>query len=133
MFDVTIGKIVWYTLWKNFFKTVMAKKHIWLVKIVIVFYYVQEYHSKLTCRGGEIGHRTSMVRIWIFHHIKCGILLIWKIQKNWCTVTVVPTIEHHSGHSRTPANRRWDQVPGSRKCTGALKVCWSFPIDRNKF
>ena len=37
-----------------------------------------------------------------------------KIQKNWCTVTVAPTIEHHGGHSRTPANQRWDQVPGRR-------------------
>ena len=36
----------------------------------------------------------------------------YKIQKNWCTVTVAPTIEHHGGHSRTPANQRWDQVPG---------------------
>ena len=35
-----------------------------------------------------------------------------KIQKNWCTVTVTATIEHHGGHSRTPANQRWDQVPG---------------------
>ena len=35
-----------------------------------------------------------------------------KIQKNWCTVTVAPTIEHHGGHSRAPANQRWDQVPG---------------------
>ena len=26
-----------------------------------------------------------------------------KIQKNWCTVTVEPTIEHHAGHSRTPS------------------------------
>ena len=23
-----------------------------------------------------------------------------------------PTIEHHGGHSRTPANQWWDQVPG---------------------
>ena len=29
-----------------------------------------------------------------------------KIQKNWCTVTVAPTIEHHAGHSRTPASTR---------------------------
>ena len=35
-----------------------------------------------------------------------------KIQKNWCTVTVAPTIEHQGGHLRTPANQRWDQVPG---------------------
>ena len=35
-----------------------------------------------------------------------------KIQKNWCTVAVAPTIEHHGGHSRTPTNQRWDQVPG---------------------
>ena len=25
-----------------------------------------------------------------------------KIQKNWCTVTLAPTIEHHGEHSRTP-------------------------------
>ena len=31
-----------------------------------------------------------------------------KIQKNWCTVTVAPTIEHHGGHSWTPADQRWD-------------------------
>ena len=36
----------------------------------------------------------------------------FKIQKSWCTVTVASTIEHHGGHSRTPANQRWDQVPG---------------------
>ena len=35
-----------------------------------------------------------------------------KIQKNWCTVTVARTIEHHGGYSRTPANQRWHQVPG---------------------
>ena len=28
-----------------------------------------------------------------------------KIQKNWYTVTVAPSIEHHGGHSRTPANQ----------------------------
>ena len=39
-------------------------------------------------------------------HFEC------KIQKNWCTVTVAPTIEHHGGHSWTPENQRWDQVPG---------------------
>ena len=36
-------------------------------------------------------------------HLEC------KIQKNWCTVTVAPTIEHHGGHSRTSANQRGDQ------------------------
>ena len=35
-----------------------------------------------------------------------------KIQKNWCTVTVAPTTEHHGWHSRTPANKRSDKVPG---------------------
>ena len=34
-----------------------------------------------------------------------------KIQENWCTVTVAPTIEHHGGHSQTPVNQRRDQVP----------------------
>ena len=35
-----------------------------------------------------------------------------KIQKNWCTVIVATTIEHHGGHSPTPVNQRWDQVRG---------------------
>ena len=35
-----------------------------------------------------------------------------KLQKNWYTVTVAPAIDYHGGHSRTPANQRWDQVPG---------------------
>ena len=43
-----------------------------------------------------------------------------KIQKNWCTVTVSPTIEHHGGHSRTLENERWDQVPGSVKRANCL-------------
>ena len=42
-----------------------------------------------------------------------------RIQKNWCTVTVAPTIEHHGGHSRTPANQRWDQVPGGESASPA--------------
>ena len=40
---------------------------------------------------------------------------VWKkckIQNNWCTVTVAPTIEHQGGHSLTSANQRWDHVPG---------------------
>ena len=39
-------------------------------------------------------------------------LLKCKIQKNWCTVTVAPTIEHHGGHSRTPAKP--EARPGAR-------------------
>ena len=38
----------------------------------------------------------------------------FKIQKNWCIVTVTPTIEHHGGHSRI---QRIDQVPGRYSCT----------------
>ena len=53
---------------------------------------------------------------WVFIDtfilISLNISLTCKIQKNWCTVTVASTIEHHGGHSRTPANQRWDQVPG---------------------
>ena len=35
---------------------------------------------------------------------------VWQkceIQKNWCTVTVSPTKEHHGGYSRTPAYIIW--------------------------
>ena len=32
---------------------------------------------------------------------------------NWCTVTVAPTIEHHGGHSRTPAKP--EVRPGARE------------------
>ena len=35
-----------------------------------------------------------------------------KIQKNWCIVTVAPTIEHHGGHSRTPG--KTEVRPGAR-------------------
>ena len=63
-----------------------------------------------------------LYKLYHLQHInlKCCTLNVWciiifnqcKIQKNWCTVTVAPTIEHHGGHSRTPANQRWDQLPG---------------------
>ena len=46
-----------------------------------------------------------------------------KIQKNWCTVTVAPTIEHHGGHSHTPAKQRWDQVPGRSQKTISRYTC----------
>ena len=36
-----------------------------------------------------------------------------KIQKNWCTVTVAPTIEHHGGHSWTPCKP--EVRPGARE------------------
>ena len=57
---------------------------------------------------------------------------IWKTHKNWCTVTVAPTIKHQGGHSRTPANQRWDQVPGgSQRLYNMViiyelenKICW---------
>ena len=51
-----------------------------------------------------------------------------KIQKNWCTVTVAPTIEHHGGHLWTPENQRWDQVPAStirEEGTGLEKQKWN--------
>ena len=55
-----------------------------------------------------------------------------KIQTNWCTVTVAPTIEHHGGHSRTPANQRWDQVPGrsQRLLLGLPHPPWMPPTQR---
>ena len=40
----------------------------------------------------------------------------YKIQKNWCTVTVEQTIEHHGGHSRIPATR------GETRCPGGVSV-----------
>ena len=43
-------------------------------------------------------------------------VMSFTIQKNWCTVAVAPTVKHHVGLSRTPANQRWDQVPGRRQC-----------------
>ena len=40
-----------------------------------------------------------------------------KIQKNWCTVSLAPTIEHHAGHSWIPAIKSLDQ-----KCPGGVSV-----------
>ena len=55
-----------------------------------------------------------------------------KIQKNWCTVTVAPIMEHHGGHSRTPANRRWEKVPGrsQRLLLGQPHPPWMLPIPK---
>ena len=54
-----------------------------------------------------------------------------KIQKNWCTVTVAPTIEHHGGHSRTPVNQRCDQVPGrSNVSSQLLLINWEPQSDK---
>ena len=52
------------------------------------------------------------------------------VQKNWSTVTVAPTIEHHDGHLRTPANQRWDQVPGrsQRPIPNTLDIFWDFSM-----
>ena len=83
--------------------------------------------AKKSDMGKRMGHRwiwlsacfISLISIFLFMHWLWSNL--WacsffrnecKIQKNWCTVTVAPTIERHGGHSRTPANQRWDQVPG---------------------
>ena len=52
-----------------------------------------------------------------------------KIQKNWCIVTVAPTIEHHGWHSRTPANQRWDQVPGRSQRPEVCVMLKSFKIN----
>ena len=57
---------------------------------------------------------------------------IWNVKymykKNWCTVTVAPAIEHHGGHSRTPANPRWDQVPGrSQRLLLGCQTCHECP------
>ena len=48
-----------------------------------------------------------------------------KIQKIWCTVTVAPTIEHHGGHSWTPANQRWDQVSGRCLSSTDAMLLWN--------
>ena len=56
--------------------------------------------------------RWNISFLWINHHWEGLLLYKCKIQKNWCTVTVAPTIEHYGGHSRTHANQRWDHVPG---------------------
>ena len=39
-------------------------------------------------------------------------LALCKIQKNWCTVTVTPTIEQHGGHSRPLQKRDETRCPG---------------------
>ena len=58
--------------------------------------------NNLTCSDGL---RTIQFHVDTF---KC------KIQKNWCTVTVVPTLEHHGGDS-TPLQTR-----GGTRCRGGV-------------
>ena len=59
----------------------------------------------------KIDRKTFCARTNIYFFLFCR-LLKCKIQKIWCTVTVAPTIDHHGGHSRIPANQRWDKMPG---------------------
>ena len=40
-----------------------------------------------------------------------------KKQKNWCNVTVAPTIEHHGGYSWTPANTKTSTRSNMRHMT----------------
>ena len=51
-----------------------------------------------------------------------------KIQKNWCTVTVAPAIEHRGGHSRIPANQRWDQGSGRSQVSSTLVRQLNLPV-----
>ena len=68
--------------------------------------------------GNSFNQVTDSINIYVSMYVCLSLIccciyeLRCKIHKNWCTVTVAPTIEHHGGHSRTPANQRWDQVPG---------------------
>ena len=50
-----------------------------------------------------------------------------KIQKNWCTVTVAPTIEHHGGHLRTLRTR------GETRCPGVVSVSCLASRTRNEY
>ena len=56
-------------------------------------------------------------RILLFMLALMGVsVLKCKIQKNWCTVTMAPTIDHHGGHSWTPVTR------GETRCPGGVSV-----------
>ena len=57
----------------------------------------------------------------LFLNIQC------KIQKNWCTVTMAPTIEHNGGHSRTLQTR------GETRCPGGVSVSWLASRTRHEF
>ena len=78
-------------------------------------------------------HESYPGRIWLKNNNTCKgpcVLHAYqcKIQKNWCTVTVAPTIEHHGGHSRTPVNQRWDQV-SSKSIKLFRRRSWKCPTD----
>ena len=68
--------------------------------------------STLTRRQNDRTTTRQNEVLWPFRFVVCSFwfqtLELCKIQNNWFTVTVAPTIEHHGGHSRTPANQRWD-------------------------
>ena len=55
-----------------------------------------------------------MCPVWyIFTYLLCHERKECKMQKNWCTVTVTPTIEHQGRHSWTPAKP--EVRPGARE------------------
>ena len=112
-------KLVFYILFTC--KNVLFK--LMLTQLRDVYIYIQKCIYKISVKLHRIKfvkHPTCLSYIYLskypfsYLYTRCFIFskLECKIQKNWCTVTAAPTTEHHGGHSRTPANQRWDQAPG---------------------
>ena len=63
----------------------------------------------------------------IHDHVHSDINKYVKYKKNWCTVTVAPTIEHHGGHSRSLQTR------GETRCPGGVNVSCLASRTRNEY
>ena len=68
----------------------------------------KEFYYRFSCKNAKKLSNNKVIYIkqpWSNNHIFGALPLQFrspkcKIQKNWCTVTVSPTIEHHGAHSR---------------------------------
>ena len=93
----------------------------WIEEYYFIDFINSRYQSSILSRNS-----TFVVIRYEYIAFQC------KIQKNWCTVTVAPQIEHHGGHSWIPANQRWDQVPGRSQRLQRLSFWLALLINRGK-
>ena len=89
--------------------------YIWSLTLDVDRYYIGSVTATTHQEKGLITLESKPSRGTVLHSFTRQLEQVWqkcKIQKNWCTVTVAPTKEHHGGHSRDPWKPKWDQVPG---------------------
>ena len=93
----TTDNILYVVLWRNLVYLYLARKiWPWTRPLAVIWTDMGLVRVRINPRiENLIFSRPSKESYIRSLYLQC------KIQKNWCTVTVAPTIEHHGGHSRT--------------------------------